>query len=149
VPPVAAAVKVIVVPTGRGELRSAIRLVRVSGVVPVPVTALETLPPSELKLTFPTKIPADGGLKRTITTWLAPAPRLKAPPETMLNGAEVDASPVRFPPPVFWMVKALSAELPTLTVPKSCELGVTERMGFDALPKAVSTEPRPPVAVLK
>lgn len=62
-----------------------------------------------------------------------------------LKGAEVDAVPVKVPPPVFWTVKFLSAELPTLTLPKSWELGVTEMSGDNV----ASTEPRPAVAVLK
>src|SRR5947199_253102 len=79
---------------------------------PVPLTTGETLPPLDVKLTFPVKLPVAVGLKRTTTPWLAPAPRLKEPP------------------PVFWTVKVRSAELPTATLPKSCEAGVTLMAGF-------------------
>src|SRR6266849_3695165 len=64
----------------------------------------------------------------------------------MLKGVEVDAVPVNVPPPVFWTVKFLSAELPRMTLPKSWELGVTAMTGAGIV---VSTEPRSPVAVLK
>jgi len=64
----------------------------------------------------------------------------------MLKGVEVDAVPVNVPPPVFWTVKFLSAELPRITLPKSWELGVTEMTGAGTV---VSTEPRPPVAFVK
>src|SRR3989442_10289086 len=63
-----------------------------------------------------------------------------------LKGSEVDAVPLNVPPPVFWTVKFLSAELPRVTLPKSWELGVTEMTGAGTV---VSTEPRPPVAVAK
>ncbi len=64
----------------------------------------------------------------------------------MLNGAEVEALPLSVPVPVFVTVKVRSDELPTLTLPKSRELGVTDMTGFGSV---VSTEPRPFVAVLK
>src|SRR2546426_414359 len=95
----------------------------------VPVTASETSPPLEVKLTFAAKTPGAVGLNRTTTAWLTPWTRLKEPPETMLKGGVVEALPVRIPPPVFWTTKVLSTEFPTFTVPKSCEPGVTERTG--------------------
>src|SRR5437867_10489166 len=63
-----------------------------------------------------------------------------------LKGSEVDAVPLNVPPPVFWTVKFLSAKLPRVTLPKSWELGVTEMTGAGTV---VSTEPRPPVALVK
>ncbi len=36
-----------------------------------------------------------------LTVWLAPLRRLNAPPETTLNGAAVDAVPLRVPLPPF------------------------------------------------
>jgi len=42
--------------------------------VPVPVTAL-VVPPAPLKVTLLEKVPAELGLKRTVTRWLWPAER--------------------------------------------------------------------------
>src|SRR3990170_96464 len=97
------------------------------GPVPVPVTTRETVPPLEVKLTFPVTLTGAVGVKRTTTVWLVPAPRLKDPPggEKMPNEVEAEAFPVRVPPPMFWTVKLRSAELPRVTLPKSCEAGVT------------------------
>ncbi len=64
----------------------------------------------------------------------------------MLKGAEVEALPLRVPPPVFVTVKVRSAELPTATLPKSSELGVTEMAGTG---NAASIVPRLSVLVLK
>jgi len=63
----------------------------------------------EVKLTFPTKLASDAALKRTTTAWFAPAARLKGLPETTETGAEVEAFPVRVPPPVFWTMNVRSA----------------------------------------
>src|SRR5882724_5272269 len=90
------------------------------GVMPLtpaamPVTVTVASPPLEVN--------------RTTTELAVPPRRLKEPPETMLKGGVVEALPVRVPPPVFLTIKVLLAELPKLTVPKSCEPGVTERTG--------------------
>ena len=95
----------------------------------MPVTATETSPPLEVKFTFAVNTPGAVGLNRTTTVWVELGPRLKEPPETMLNGGVVEALPVRIRPPMFWTTKLLSAEFPTVTVPKSCEAGVTDRTG--------------------
>jgi hypothetical protein len=97
---------------------------------PVPVTVANALPPLELKLTVPLKVPIEVGLKRTVTVWLWPAPRLKEPPEAMLKGALVLALPIRVPPPVLLTVKVPSVELPTGTLPKFREVGVTDKTGL-------------------
>ena len=96
---------------------------------PMPVTATVTSPPFEVKLTFAETTPGAVGRNRTTTDWVELGPRLKEPPETMLNGEFADALPVRIPPPVFWTTNVLSTEPPTATVPKSCEVGVTDRAG--------------------
>jgi len=96
----------------------------------VPVTSREESPPFEVKLTFAEKTPTVVGVKRTTTTWLAPAPRLKEPPATMLKGADVDAAPVKVPSPVFVTVNERSADCPTTTEPKSTVVaGMTEATG--------------------
>src|SRR5437870_1314877 len=82
---------------------------------PVPLTTGETLPPLDVKLTFPVKLPVAVGAKRTTTAWLVPAPRLKGAPETTENGADVEARPVSGPPPACWTVKVRSAEPPSET----------------------------------
>ncbi len=96
---------------------------------PTPVTATETAPPLEVKLTFAAKAPGAVGRNRTTTFWVEFGPRLKEPPETMLNGGFVVTLPVRIPPPVFCTTRVLSAELPTVTLPKSSEPGFTDRTG--------------------
>jgi len=74
--------------------------------MPLPVTTRETLPPFAVKLTFALTVADTAGLKRTFTTWVAPAPtRLNGLPETTLKGAEIDAAPETVPPPVFDTVK--------------------------------------------
>jgi hypothetical protein len=91
--------------------------VRVRSCTPIPVTVLlAPIPP--VKLTLPSNMLPEVGVKRTVTVWLCPALRLYDPPEKMLYGALVLALPVSVPPPVFCTVKLLSAELPTTTVPK-------------------------------
>lgn len=84
------------------------------------------------------KMLAEVGLKRTVTVWLWPAPRLKEPPETTLKGALVVALPVSVPPPVLLTVKVRSALPPTGTLPKFWELGETERVGVELVPPNVS-----------
>src|SRR3990170_8637556 len=119
------------------------------GPVPVPVTTRETVPPLEVKLTFPVTLTGAVGVKRTTTVWLVPAPRLKDPPggEKMPNEVEAEAFPVRVPPPMFWTVKLRSAELPRVTLPKSCEAGVTLIAG-GAVPVPVTPrETLPPLEV--
>ena len=72
----------------------------------VPVTSREMAPPFAVKLTFALTVAGTVGLKRTVTTWVAPAPtRLNGLPETTLNGAEAAAVPETVPPPVFCTVK--------------------------------------------
>ncbi len=79
---------------------------------------------------------------------LAPAPRLKEPPETTLKGLAALTEPVRVPPPVLVTVKLGSAELPTVTEPKSTEpAGLTERVGAGSpVPVAVRLA-EPPLLV--
>src|SRR2546429_9212296 len=88
-----------------------------------------TLPTYEVKHNVAETTPGHVGRNRTTTDWVELGPRLKEPPETMLNGEFADALPVRIPPPVFWTTNVLSTEPPTATVPKSCEVGVTDRAG--------------------
>jgi len=93
-------------------------------VTPVPLTVL-LAPPPPVKVTLPVEVTADVGRKRTVTVWLCPLLRLYEPPERMLKGALVLALPVRVPSPMFLTVKVLSSVCPTMTFPKSRELGVT------------------------
>ncbi|MBI4382170.1 MAG: hypothetical protein HY574_13410, partial [candidate division NC10 bacterium] len=87
----------------------------VGGVTPVPVTEGDALPPLEVKVTLPLNVAADEGLKRTVTLWLAPAPRLNDAAPTMVKPvADVEALPVSVPPPVFVTVKARSLLDPTV-----------------------------------
>jgi len=73
---------------------------------PVPVTIREMVSPFAVKLTFALTVADTAGLKRTVTTWVAPTPtRLNGLPETTLKGAEIDAAPETVPPPVFDTVK--------------------------------------------
>src|SRR5438552_10429878 len=107
---------------GESEVRTG------TGFPPVPVTTRERFPPLDVKLMLPGNVPVCVGLKRTRTSRLAPAPRLKEPPVTTLKGGEVEAFPIRVPVPLFCTVKVRSAELPTATVPKSTlPVGVTLR----------------------
>src|SRR5574341_712011 len=103
------------------------------GLTPVPVTEGEVLPPLEVKPTLPLNGAADGGLKRTVTLWLAPAPRLNEAPPTMLKPvADVEMLRVSVSPPLFVTVKARSLLEPTVTLPKSSNVGVTPSDGGDA-----------------
>ena len=97
--------------------------------LPKPVTVGETVPTLDAMVTVPPTVPAAVGLNRTITGWLSFAPRLKAPPETMLKGAVAVTVPERVPPPMFCTVKVRSAELPTLTGPMLWVGGFTETAG--------------------
>ena len=82
-------------------------MVTVGGVaVPVPIAIREIASPSAAKATFAVAVANVVGVKRTLTTWLAPNPTsLNELPETMLNGADVDTAPEAVPPPVFDTVK--------------------------------------------
>jgi hypothetical protein len=67
----------------------------VGGVVsaPVPVTLCEMVLPSAVKSTLAFAVVAVVGVKRTVTVWLPPTPRVNELPETMLKGAGTDAVP--------------------------------------------------------
>src|SRR2546422_9258666 len=66
--------------------------------VPVPVTAL-VVPPAPLKVTLLEKVPAEVGLKRTVTRWLWPAEREEEPPAMTRNGEPTVAVTLTTPPP--------------------------------------------------
>src|SRR5262245_49986455 len=100
----------------------------------MPVTARCRSPPLEVKLTLLEKTPEAVGLKRTTTVAVAPSVRVNVPPETTLKGGVAETLPVSMPPPVFWMAKVRSAVDPDITVPKSCDSGVTERLGGTGVP---------------
>jgi len=68
--------------------------------VPPPDTILEMVSRSAAKVRFAVAVADVVGLKRTVTAWLAPTPRVKGLPETMLKGAGTDAVPETVPPPV-------------------------------------------------
>ena len=72
---------------------------------PVPLTPREALPPFDVKLTFPVKLPVAVGLKRTTTPRLPPVWRLNGLPEKTPKGEDAEALPVRVPPPMFRTVK--------------------------------------------
>src|SRR5262249_54900314 len=76
-------------------------------------------------MTLSFQVPVDGGRKRTVTLWLAPAPRLKEPPLRMLNGDAVEAPPVSVPVPTFFTMKDMSDGEPARTLPKFSADGVT------------------------
>src|SRR2546428_140847 len=100
---------------------------------PVPDTDREAAPAFELNATLFAKLPATVGLNRTTTVWLDPAARPNEPPETTLNGAAMDAVPLRVPPPMFVTVKGRSTDPPIVTGPKSTVVeGVTDRAGAGA-----------------
>src|SRR2546426_29305 len=97
---------------------------------PVPDTDREAAPAFELNATLFAKLPATVGLNRTTTVWLDPAARPNEPPETTLNGAAMDAVPLRVPPPMFVTVKGRSTDPPIVTGPKSTVVwGATDKMG--------------------
>jgi hypothetical protein len=106
----------------------------VSGVPPMPVTDRERLSPSAVKLTFEVTVALLVGVKRTMTSWVAPgAVSVKGLPETTLKGAEADTLPETEPVLFRDTVNVRSAELPTLTVAKSVvPVGVTPMLGCAA-----------------
>ena len=116
---------------------------------PVPLTPREVLPPFDVKLTFAVKFPGAVGLRRTTTPRLAPAARLKELPEWTAKGEDVEALPVRVPPPEFRTVKVRSAELPMATAPKSCEAGVTLIRGGVEVPTPVTPRVTSPALEVK
>ena len=70
--------------------------------VVLPMTVRDKLLPALVeKLTVLEKAPVKVGLKRTVTVWLSPGPRLYDAPLTMLKGADVVTEPPSVPPPVF------------------------------------------------
>jgi len=105
---------------------------------PVPLTPREALPPFDVKLTFPVKLPVAVGLKRTTTPRLPPVWRLNGLPEKTPKGEDAEALPVRVPPPMFRTVKVRLAEPPTATAAKSCEAGVTLICGGGGVPTPVT-----------
>src|SRR5262245_57103808 len=73
---------------------------------PVPVTSLETVSPSAVKLTLVLATAVPVGVKPTVTVAVAPEPtRVKGLPETMLNGAATETLPVTVPVRVLVTVK--------------------------------------------
>src|SRR5438034_1235675 len=59
--------------------------------VPDPETAVDALPPLDVRLMLPVKLPSVVGANRTTTLPLAPAERLKDAPDAILNGPKADA----------------------------------------------------------
>jgi hypothetical protein len=106
---------------------------------PTPRTDREGLSPP-VNVTSPTKVSADVGLKRTVTVCVCPAASEYVPPDTMLNGAAVLGRARQRPVPTFWTAKVLSADAPTVTVPKSRESGVTAITGSGAWPSVHSSD---------
>ena len=94
------------------------------------------------------EVPTATGVKRTVTSWLPHAASEYAPPEMTENGPLVVALPERTPPPRFCTVKFRSSELPSATVPKFRENGVTLiRVGGNVLQR--SERPSLRLCVLK
>jgi hypothetical protein len=93
-----------------------------------PVTIREMASPPAAKVTVAAAVVDVVGVKRTVTSCVAPDPtRVKGLPETMLKGCEVEAVPETVPPRLFCTVKVRSAKLPTATAPKCPEpLGLTD-----------------------
>ena len=86
---------------------------------PVPVTSLDNVSPSAVKLTLALAAVVLVGVNFTVMVAVAPAlVSVNGLPETMLNGAATDAVPVIVPPRVLCTVNVCVAELPMLTVPK-------------------------------
>jgi hypothetical protein len=83
-----------------------------------PVTARVVVSPLAVKVTLVAKVPAAVGAKRMVTTWLAPAAREMAPPETMLYGELTLTLPETLVVLVFWTVKVRSTVLPVVMLPK-------------------------------
>jgi hypothetical protein len=90
------------------------------GGVPVvePLTPRETVSPAAVKFTFEAKLPVAVGRNRTTTFWLAPAARVKEPPETIWNGDPTLAPPDTLDPEVFCTVNVRSTVLPVPILPK-------------------------------
>jgi hypothetical protein len=64
----------------------------------------------------------------------------------MLKGLLVLTVPVKVPPPVLVTVKSRSAELPTVTVPKStASAGLTDRTGASSPVPVTDREVKPPL----
>jgi len=89
----------------------------------------EMVPPLAAKSAFAVAVADVVGLKRTVTSRLAPtATRVNALPDTMLKGAEVDTVPETVPPPVFDTDKVRFAKLPRFTSPKfTVPVGLTAK----------------------
>ena len=97
-----------------------------------PVTIREMVSPCAVKMTFAAAVAEVVGVKRTVTTCVAPAPtRVNGLPDTMLKGSEVETVPEIVPARLFCTVKVRSAKLPTATVPKWPEpVGLTVNKGW-------------------
>ena len=86
---------------------------------PVPVTSLDNVSPSAVKLTLALAAVVLVGVNFTVMVAVAPElVSVNGLPETMLKGAATDAVPVIVPPRVLCTVNVCVAELPILTVPK-------------------------------
>src|SRR2546426_9681166 len=83
--------------------------------VPRPLTIRRMLSASAAKLTFTVAVVDVVGVKRTVTAWLAPGPRLNGVPETTLKGTEGDTAPETVFDPVFNTVKSRSVEFQSET----------------------------------
>jgi hypothetical protein len=119
----------LTVAPARGTVIAIVGGVVSASAAPLPVATAELLPPFAVKLTVALAVAVVVGVKRTVTVWVAPTPpRVKGLPDTMLNGAEVDAAPETVPPPVFETVKTRSAKLPIFTLPKfTLPVGLTAK----------------------
>jgi len=97
--------------------------------IALPVMIREMVPPLAAKSAFAVAVADVVGLKRTVTSWLAPTPtRVNALPDTMLKEAEVDTVPETVPPPVFDTDKVRFAKLPRFTSPKfTVPVGLTAK----------------------
>src|SRR2546425_934232 len=89
----------------------------------------EMVPPLAAKSTFAVAVADVVGVKRSVTSRLAPTPtRVNALPDTMLKGAEVDTVPEIVPPPMFDTDKVRSVEFPRFTSPKfTVPVGLTAK----------------------
>jgi hypothetical protein len=96
----------LMVAPARGALIAIVGGVVSASADPLPVAIAELLPPFAVKLTVALAVAVVVGVKRTITVWVAPTPSsVNGLPDTMLNGAAVEATPETVPPPVFETVK--------------------------------------------
>src|SRR5436190_6693403 len=108
---------------------------------PAPITELVELPALDVKTTTLEKLEAVAGLNATVTTPVWPAVRLYGLPAPMLKGAAVAALPLRVCPPVLTTWKTAVLVWPTITVPKSREVGLTNNLGCTAeLPNTVKED---------